>query len=145
MKQEFENYLKEINVSEVMQEAVRKKYKMLCTACNIEEFEEIFLSEIISKNGIREYLEIWGFSNHIMCRSYIPKKMIVMYRFKKYLRLVLLDEPNFELSAVTNDSNLHYSIRRIDSESPIDFYATGINCKKLLLVSEKYFLPNLTE
>ena len=68
MKQEFLDYLAKVRMSDVMINAIKQKYQLLCTASNINEFDDIVVSEMISMDGNREYFSLWGFSPNVLCK-----------------------------------------------------------------------------
>ena len=145
MKQEFEKYLAEMKLSSFMVDNLNEKYKLICAACGVDEFDEIFVSEGVSNAGIREYFMLWGFTEQLMCRISINKSDITIYRYKNYIRLVMVNEVNFDLKSPNEESRLQYAVRRTDSEKSITYSASGMNCKHLLKIAYDYFLPNVKD
>jgi hypothetical protein len=143
MKAEFENYLQDIKLSTTMLEAVEKKYIVLCTASNVEEFDEIFISEAISNQGFREYFTLWGLRKDIMCRIGIQKDELSIFRIKNHISSIEISDRNFNLTSPTETSKLQYSIRRVDAQGSIIFNASGINCAHLMTIAKAYLLSNL--
>ena len=143
MKNEFEDYLSSIGISTTMLDTIRNKYKDLATAADVEDFDEIFISEGISSELIREYFSLWCFTNKLLCEATISDKKIGIYRLSDNISNLFINEYNFDLITPSENSKLSLSIRRIDATVGIVLNSSGINCSKLLDVSKKYFVSNL--
>ena len=97
MKKDFENYLHEIGLSEAMFERIMRKYQILVTATDVEEFDDIFLSEGVSNLGAREYFTLFAFTDKLMCKISISKKDLSIVRIKNHVTLFTIDHRNFSL------------------------------------------------
>lgn len=61
MKNEFEEYLKALGMTEALRARVEEIVEFYATACP-EEIEDIFVSEYIQEDGTRVYENFWCFS-----------------------------------------------------------------------------------
>lgn len=89
MKPEFLKYLDDINLSQIMKTAVMDNYAMLCIAIDIEQFQNIHISERMRNDG-RVYYSLWGFTQTLLCRCKLgninmaDNNKISIFKIKKY-------------------------------------------------------------
>jgi hypothetical protein len=147
MKPEFINYFTEIGLSANMIEALNSNYQVLAKAANLDEFDDVLLSETISRENNREYLSLWAFNQKMLCKftmsnSYDENK-IVLFRIKNNVSRFSFINFNFDLVNVRENSILNTSFRTFDNDALYNISASGRNCLNLLQMSWKYFIPNI--
>lgn len=147
MKAEFQNYLKDIGLSTVMADTINKKYLILTQAANVKDFDDIIVSEIISKQGNREYFSLWGFTPTLFCKISIIATAdvhdIVLFKLKNNIARFSFSNLNYDLINETPQSTLDTLVRTFDMEVPYSIKSSGINCSHLLSVTRKYFISNI--
>jgi hypothetical protein len=144
MREEFTNYLNKIGLSKTLISAITGKYEILTQIIEIVDFDEIFVSEKISTiNGEREYFSLWCFTGGIIAKSSITKKKIEVYKLKDYISFFEITDSAYDYTSAKRNSSLSVQIRRINAESPLSFYSSGINCDQLLKIVHTYFIVNI--
>ena len=99
MKVDFRKYLESISLSQVMLDKAIENYKALTIVSNIENFDEIFFSEMKSKNGPREYFSLWGFTETMFCKITIGKtadaeNKVVLFKSRENVARFVINEYN---------------------------------------------------
>lgn len=146
MKTEFTTYLKEIGLSEVIIAEVSKKYEILTQASGLIEFDNIFISEIISITGSREYFSLWGFSSTLISKISIArtdKSEIVLFKLKNNISRLLYNNYNYDLVKAKASTILDIAFITFDTEKPYAIRASGLNCDYLMKIINLYFISNL--
>lgn len=145
MKEDWTNYFSVINLPEKAKEIALKKCSEIEYLCGIE-IADIFISEVKKETGI-DYKSLWLFSSDekvFECKNFITEDdydILCLHKNVAYYNIVKknlddIDNPT-EISTMTVNSY----IRGISMTC--DFMATGLNCKYLIDISRKYYLPNL--
>lgn len=143
MKQEFEKYLEDIKLSDVMIATMKAKYALAENLFGINEFTDIHVSETVSNSGSREYFSLFLFSEDLMFRVTLKTNEVVGYRFKSYVTRLSINT-NYDVNSTPNDlSKYSLGFRRIDAEQAIELSSSGNNCKNLIAINKKYFISNL--
>ncbi len=144
MKQEFISYLKEIDLSDILSQSIIGNYEKLTNVADIDEFDDIFISEGIS-NDNREYFGLWGFTPHMIGFIPITGKDISIIKIQSVISSFTINEFNFDLKKPSADSKLNCYIKRIHIERSLIFNSTGFNCIQLLRLCKKYFIKQIND
>jgi hypothetical protein len=143
MKAEFKDYLRDLRVSQTVSTYIDSKYVQLKALSGVEEFDDIFISEGMSNNGNREYINLYFFKGKIMTRADFKNGELSALVLDKNIRNYVIDRCNFDLTNVTIETKMNLSVKRYHAEAFIILSASGLNCTHLLRIMKLYLLPNL--
>lgn len=149
MNNKFTEYLNLIDLSSFLKETVIKKYIVLLRSVGLEEFDDIFISEITSNNGDREYFSLWGFTSTLFCKISLGKPIaedqIVIFKLKGNIARFTYNEVNYDLDKADQKSILDTTIRTFDMDIPYFMRASGKNCDFLIGLIKKYFISAIND
>jgi len=148
MKKEFKEYLNEINLSESLIEHIEKQYECLSSLTAVTEFDDIFISEYSDKEGIRQYFSLWTFTEFALHKIAIGPNSkgdkIVITNLKDRVSEFGISDYNFDLINEDESSKLVIAFSlNANITGRYGLTATSRNCKKLLSIVKKYFIPNI--
>lgn len=146
MKQDFYEYLKNVNVSEAISTKVEQIYNEILSLYNNINIENMLITNVIN-NGSIEWQSLWFFNDSlaIECKNFlspqedydiVPLNNRVIYYNIKKSNYSLFEEPKA-------NSIAFFTILVNDGKTSCNFTATGINCKYAMKVSQKYFLKKM--
>ena len=74
MKEHFNEYFTDISISDVMKGRIQEIYDELVALYSME-IDDVFLCDIATKNGDKDYVSLWFFSNNhiIECKDFISQ------------------------------------------------------------------------
>lgn len=142
MKEQFTTYLKGIGMSDILTrraEEIHEFYRAICP----EEITDIFVSEFVKEDGIREYENLWFFSQkYVMeAKSFILKDLFDMTIIHKQLKYWTIEKMSYDFVNAMEKSRMTMSVK-FETVSGI-FKASKENCDFLRDVFRRNILPNL--
>lgn len=147
MKEEFYNYLRNINISEVAQKKVEEIYNEILLLYNNIDIKDILITNLINNDSI-EYQSLWLFNEDfaIECKNFLsqqedfdlcPYNEIIYYNIKK---------SNYKLNGpISPNSNVSITILTNNGRASCNLIATGVNCTHVIKISQKYFLRKMND
>ena len=143
MKDEFLQYLKRISLTDVLINRIEKiisSYLLLCP----EEIVDIFVSEFIKEDGMREYESLWLFSEKytMEAKQFIIQDDFDITPLKKRVYYIGIKKQDYDFKEITDKSRLTIDFT-LEEMVQGDLKGSKENCEYLLKVFVKHILPNL--
>lgn len=140
----LDEYLNRMGITtDILKDRVKLAYSVASQMCP-EEIEEVFVSDYIKDDGIREYESVWFFSKGycIEAHNFITENSIDIVRIKtKRLQIELKD---YDFKKATEKSRLRVLIL-LGETLEGEIKAAKENCDVLRDITIKYFKPRLAE
>ncbi len=143
MKDIFFQYLEDIGITTQALikriEEMHDFYRKICP----EEFEDIFLEDIINKSKERDFVGLSFFSKNYCLSSanFLSEDTFVMVSNHREIIALEIKPKNYDFEEATEFSRM-----TVDASEVVSGWAgkaTGKNCKYLKEIAEKYFVPNI--
>lgn len=147
MKEEFVVYLKAIGLTEVIINRIEEIYNFYETVLMKELREEIldiFVTDYISKDGSRQYDNLWFFSkNYIMeAKSFISLDDLDICPLAKEIKYLEIKSESYDFIK-SNEKSRFYLMYGLETRLNGNLRAAKENCDYLKNIYIKYMLPNL--
>jgi len=145
MKEKFLNYLKDINLTtQKLTNRIEELYQ-ICVEIVGQEFDDIFIDDIIKKNKERDYLGMGLFSKDIFATigNIYEDKIDIITVSKLNLELlgITIKKESYDFIEANEDSIL--KIELLCGMSSLESRATSKNCDHLKNIFERYYKPLL--
>lgn len=142
MKKEFEDYLKNIFLSDTMIRRIDELID-LYNAFYPEEIEDIFIEETM-ENGERQYLGVYLFSKNYLVEipQFLEGKTIRVFPIKHNVNLIEIERDEFDFKNSTSASRMEIMFG-LSLAVQGTLHASATNCKYLTEIVQKYIVPNL--
>lgn len=150
MKQEFTEYLRKIGIKGTLEKRIIQMCEIMYELYpgDSEEIDGIFIEDYQDESGQRVYEHLLLFSNYFAIeRSNIfeDESLIGIYRLELPLITVKLAKEHYNLKRTTKNSSLSieyiYSAGADGKYSGVRLRGSKENCKYLMQIHEKYFVP----
>ena len=128
-----------------MKERIDELIKYTSTLCN-EPFEDIFISEYLTKDGVREYLALRLFSKsyRFTFHEFINKNEFFICKHPNAQKWIRFEFKNYDLKKANKDSKIEVNAY-IDENNHGKFLATKENCDHLMKIITKYYSPYIVD
>ena len=145
MKKEFIRYLESIGITKALLERIETIYKFY-QGIYPDEITDIFITEYIKEDGLREYESLWFFSkkNCMEAKQFITKEDFDVTPIKKRIFYWTIQKQNYDFKKATENSRLHLRFE-LDTGIAGEIKAAKENCDYLRKIILKYIVPNLKE
>ena len=145
MKEEFMKYLKSIGLTEALCKRIETIYEFYSSVCP-DEITGIFVTDYLTKDGSREYENLWFFSEKyaMEAKQFIKKDDFDTTPIKNRIQYWRIEKKDYDFKIATEKSRLHL-VFALDSGISGEFKASKENCDHLRDIILKYVLPNLKE
>lgn len=142
MKDEFTNYLKAIDMTDVLISRIEVIYQFYHEICP-EEILSIFVTDFFKEEGTREYENLWFFSQSLVmeAKQFITKDEFDMMLIHKRIVYWSLEKQEYDFKKATDKSRLRL-VLHLTSKLGGDFKASKNNCDFLNLIIHKHIIPN---
>ena len=140
MKAAFIEYLKNIGITEPIQERITTIYGFFVETCP-EEVEDIFVSDFIREDGTREYTSIRFLSEKytMLAIDFINKDDFRISPLRG-LRTVRLQKRDYDFKKANERSRMSIRVYYTD-DTYSDYQASKTNCDYLKDIFYKYYCP----
>ena len=142
MKDEFLQYFEAIGIRKPLQERINEIYEFYKRICP-EEIEDVFVSEYVKEDGIREYQTIRFFSkNYTMLASdFVNSDTFNIAMAKKSLRVSALrvEKENYDFKKANDNSRMVITVFYFPQKTST-YKASKENCDYLKDIFEKRLL-----
>lgn len=144
MTQEQNQYLESIGIAGALTEKVEKVASFYTQYLGIQ-FNDIFISEFVNKEGSRFYENLWLFNDNFCYEAKlfmttedfdtdVIKNSVIWFNIKK---------TEFDIIGnVSNDNSRMFLEFGLKTDRRGDMKASKENCKQLSLIFKKYIQPN---
>jgi len=143
VKDAFLQYLKGISLTDVLINRIEKvisSYQQFYP----EEIVDIYVSEFITEDGIREYDSLWLFSEKYCMEAtkFITNDDFDITPLKNQIHYIRIKKQEYDFNGITEKSRLTI---QISLEYPLsgDLKGSKENCDYLMKILTKHILPNL--
>ncbi len=147
MKAEFKNYLELIGLTGVIINRVEEIYQFYENSLKIlgEDILDIFVTDYVSKEGLREYENLWFFSkNYIMeAKLFLQQDDFDLAPIAKKIKYIQVKKNDYDFIKLNDKSRL-YILYSTSTLSKGQFKASKENCRYLRDIYLKHILPNIT-
>ena len=145
MKEEFIKYLESIDITKSLQgriERIYECYKKLCS----NEITGIFITDYIKEDGLREYENLWFFSEKycMEAKQFISTDNFDITPIKKRINYLNIEKKYYDFKKATDKSRLFLRIG-LGFEITGELKAAKENCDYLKKIILKYIKINLNE
>ena len=142
MNEKLKRYLDSIGLKGELFVKVENAYRFFTEYLECE-IEDIFVSEYINKEGVREYENIWFFNDDY---CYEAKHFIMQEDFdscviKNNIDYFSIKKSNFDIisNLTADNSRMNLEFRLKNSMVVGDMKASKSNCEQLAIIVKKYF------
>ncbi len=145
MKKEFIKYLESISITNALRERIETIYKFY-QEIYPDEITDIFITDYIKEDGLREYESLWFFSNKncMEAKQFITKEDFDVAPIKKRIYYWTIQKQNYDFKKATEKSRLYLRFE-LDTGVTCGVKAAKENCDYLRKIILKYIVPNLKE
>lgn len=143
MKSEFQKYLKDIGVTEPIQDRVEHFYG-LCGKIGFENLQDIFVDDYLTEDKSRKYTGLSFFSKNLIFSvpNFLTDDKINIANQRTWINRIAITVQNFDFIKA-NDKSL-ISVHTFHDASDTGFYkASQKNCVHLVRILRKYIRPSL--
>lgn len=142
----FETYLNEININPSIRSRIEDILDISKKILNEEEILDIFVSDYVTINS-REYESLWIFTERYISEV---KNFRSDYNFDMILRCagfsyanIIFDKYDYKAKEASDLSRMKLSAVYSKKNITCIFKASGVNCRYLQEIFEKYFRANV--
>jgi hypothetical protein len=146
MRKEFIKYLVSIGIiTRALRERIETIHEYCKELCS-NEITDIFITDYIKEDGLREYENLWFFSEKycMEAKNFRAVEDLDIIPIKKRITYWNIKMHNYDFKKATNTSRLFLSIM-FDVDMSGDFKAAKENCDYLKEIIFKYVMKNLKE
>jgi hypothetical protein len=145
MEQRFISYLESIGITGTLVnriESILSFYQDICSS----KIEDIFVSEYLTEDGLRQYENLWLFSKKsaMEAKQFVTGDNYDDSVFNKKIIRWELSKIDYDFNKATEKSRAFLNIMIGGAVSGV-FKASKENCDQLLMVFKKHILPNMKE
>lgn len=147
MERKFDEYLENINVSDVIKERVYLIYDEISFLYNKIEIDDMLITNV-SNDGDIEYQSLWFFNKDyaIECKNFLNQDDFDIAPLNNKIIYFNIKKSNYQLlKRPKTNSVVFFTILVNDGKTSCNFTATGINCFYVTKVSRKYFLKTMDD
>lgn len=110
-----------------------------------EEIKDIFVTEYISNNGVREYENVWFFTKRYAMEAKLFKIQddFDISPLIKEILYINITKSNYEYKCPTEESRLSIDYSASFNSNMGHLKASKENCDHLMEITLKYLVPNL--
>jgi hypothetical protein len=144
MKDDFENYLKAIGMTNVLVAKVGKVYDFYQSVCP-EEITHIFVNDFVTQDSARTYGSLWLFSlNYVMeAHNFTNQDWFDMAPLRKAVASWTVEKQDYDFVNTTAKSRLSIRVNLLGAQGvPSTFQASKDNCDYLRKILGECILPN---
>lgn len=145
MKEEFKNYLREINKTEPIIEHIEKIYTESTKLLDDEEIVDIFVNEVFDKENIKTDTSLVFFTD----KSVMEAKNFILFdrdldyvNFTNKIVYYSVKYKDFDLKEAIVNSWLQIYVK-FSSDIRLELSAIGKNCEYAINLLNKYIKPNV--
>jgi len=143
MKEDFIRYLNSIDIPVPLRENIQKAYEFYQGICP-DEITGIFVTDYVKKDGIREYENLWFFSEKycMEAKQFVIKDDFDIVSIQKHVYRWRIEKRDYDFKEATDMSRLTlYFV--LESQITAGLKASKGNCDYLRDIFIKYIKPNL--
>lgn len=145
MKEHFNEYFTDISISDVMKGRIQEIYDELVALYSME-IDDVFLCDIATKNGDKDYVSLWFFSNNhiIECKDFISQDDFDITALRNNVLYFNIRKKKYNTNQdPSSDSSAAIDVLVNSGRVSVGLMATGKNCAYLKDIAKKYLLPNM--
>ena len=143
MKEEFLKYLKDIGITtQTLTNRIEELYNY-CSRIVNEDFDDIFIEDIVKKNKERDYIGMILFTKKLffIINNIFKDEYNALSFYKQNFEVVIIKKLSYDFIEANEDSRLNIEIHY--GSRVWDLKATYKNCDYLKNIFDKYFKPIL--
>ena len=139
----FIPYLKEVDITtRVLLERIEFIYNLCSDMCQ-DKIEDVFVTDYVKEDGMREYENLWFFSKGycLEAKKFLSEINLDITPIKNRVTYWTVTAQDFDFKKASEKSRLHLRydlVQRISGE----FKAARGNCDSLQAIINKYVKPN---
>ena len=139
----FYDYLNSLGLKGDLVERIEKIYDFY-SEINSEEIKDIFVTEYLKKDGSREYVNLWLFSDNFCMEAhdFITDDVFDCLIIKNKIVRWILNKQNYNFQDTTEKSRFNLDIT-FENKINGQFKSTMGNCSQLKEIFSKYIITNL--
>lgn len=143
MKEDFIKYMGSIDMPKILIKRVESFYEFYCNI-DLEEPEDIFVSEYINKRGSREFgdLRFYSPNYRMFSPDFVTNNEFVISQKGEKLSHLGINRQEYDFRKATEKSRLYVYGRYIYG-AKAELKASGANCDNLKNILLKYYIPFL--
>jgi hypothetical protein len=149
VKEDFVKYLASVGIVGSLLERIsfiEEFYQHLCP----DEITDIYVSEYMKEDGIREYENLWFFSEKycMEAHSFVATSNFDIAPIVKKVSRIAIESNAYDFRKATEKSRLSIEIRLFEPSQDsmsASMKASKENCDNLMHILRKYFIPNFAE
>jgi hypothetical protein len=147
MKEQFNNYLKALGLTETLTQRVLAFHDFCSKICP-EEIARIFVSDYVTQEEGRVFESVWFFSNNyaMEAKEFTSKEDYDIAVVSPTANYISLQKQDYDLVKATEKSRLLIKVR-VSNEGlggiTGNMRASGENCDFLWVVTQEYFIPRI--
>ena len=143
MTEWYSEYLDDLEMAETLRERVDHFYRIYTKFCP-EKITDIFITDLITDEGLREYESLWFFSDSYVMEAlrFISEDTFDMAVYGNGIQRWELRKQDYDLEEAGKGSRLHLEFRMGGDVRGI-LKAARENCDHLRDVFAKHILPNM--
>jgi hypothetical protein len=145
MKAEFVDYLKAIGMTEPLIERVDSVHSFYETLLH-DEVTDIFVSEYVTEDGIRQYESLWFFSAEYVleAKQFIKQDDFDITPIRGLIKYWKVEKKEYDFREATTASRCTV-IFTTEPGTSATFKASGMNCDKIRDIALRLMIPNLVK
>ena len=146
MNERFLEYLRRIGLTETLVQRVEDIYDLYARFCP-EEISGIFVTDYVTKEGAREYENLWFFSNSysMEAQAFIRTYRMDLMSIGRRVQYVKITKENFDFVEATKDSRINVQFTLAGAQFYGDLRASGNNCDYLMRVLSDHVMQNMAK
>jgi len=143
MKEEFSQYLRRIGITETFLGRIGTIYEFYDEICP-DEITGIFVTDYIAEEGLREYENLWFFSQDycMEAKRFTAEDDFDITPIQNRIRYYRVRKQDYDFKEAGDESRLHLFFG-VPPDVTGDLKASRENCDYLRDIILKYIAPNL--
>lgn len=145
MKENIVDYLKRIEMSEVVINRVSRIHDEISQLFGTKEIEAALICDV-NNNGLRDLTSLWFFSPSMVyeCKHFMVSDDYDVTPIKKNVVYFNVVKDNFSFDKDPEEnSQVTMNALSINGKITMNFHVTGTNCKYAIEIARKYLIPNV--
>lgn len=142
MEEKMTQYLKSIGITEVIEKRVNE---LLTQVENLtkEKAVDILVNEYVNEEGMKiyEHLRVWTDNYKMIIPNFLTESQFNISPIDEYLSMIKVTARDFDFITPSTTSRIFIEGRPIQPDVHIRMKGSGTNCKHVIEMFRKYFVP----
>ena len=145
-QKEFTKFIPYLRSVDIVTRSLIKRIELICTLCTDmcpDKLEDIFVTDYVSKEGTREYENLWFFSKSycLEAKKFMTEITLDIAPFKNNIAAWAISTQDFNFKKASTKSRLSLHLKfstTATSGLTASFKASGKNCEALQSIINRY-------